>query len=67
MPQVIDRDQVNELMKHGAQLVDVLPSKQYKQAHLAGAMNLPLEDLNGAAAEKLDKDKAVIVYCYDYQ
>jgi rhodanese-related sulfurtransferase len=67
MPQVIDRDQVQELLKHGAYLVEVLPSTQYKQAHLTGAINLPLAKLNRVAAAELDKDKPVIVYCCDYQ
>jgi rhodanese-related sulfurtransferase len=67
MPETVDRDQVQELMKHGAQLVEVLPSKQYKEVHLAGAINLPLVKLNRLTAAELDKDRPVIVYCYDYQ
>jgi len=67
MPQVIDRNQVRELMTHGAQLVEVLSSKQYKERHLAGARNLPLARLNRFTAADLDKDRPVIVYCYDYQ
>jgi rhodanese-related sulfurtransferase len=67
MPQVIDRNQVQELMTHGAQLVEVLPPNQYKQMHLAGASNLPLGKLDQITAAELEKDKPVIVYCYDYQ
>jgi rhodanese-related sulfurtransferase len=67
MPQVIDRNQVQELQEHGADLIEVLPSNQYKQAHLAGAINLPLGKLSRVAAAELDKDKPVIVYCFDYQ
>ena len=67
MPESIDREQVEELMKHGAQIVEVLPSKQYEEAHLPGAINIPLQKLKRHTAERLPKDKPVIVYCYDYQ
>jgi rhodanese-related sulfurtransferase len=67
MPEIVDRNQVQELIKHGAQLVEVLPSKQYKQVHLGGAVNLPLEKLNRLTAAEFDKDRPIIVYCYDYQ
>jgi phage shock protein E len=66
MSQVIDRDQVQQLVKHGAALIEVLPPKQYKQVHIAGAINSPLAKLNRAPAE-LEKDHPLIVYCYDYQ
>lgn len=67
MPQNTDRDQVRELLRQGAQLVEVLPSKQYQKAHLPGTINLPLKNLNRDTATRLLKDKPVIVYCYDYQ
>jgi rhodanese-related sulfurtransferase len=67
MPEIVDRNQVQELIKHGAQLVEVLSFKQYQRAHLPGAMNLPLAKLNRRTAAEFDKDRPIIVYCYDYQ
>jgi phage shock protein E len=67
MPETIDREQLQELMHSGAQLVDVLPPKQYRQAHLPNSINIPLQDLDEASVARLGKDRAVIVYCYDYQ
>ena len=68
MPQIIDRKQVQKLPKEQhAQLVEVLPAKQYHDVHLAGALNLPLQELDAESAEILQKDRPVIVYCYDYQ
>jgi rhodanese-related sulfurtransferase len=67
MPEIVDRNQVQELIKHGAQLVEVLSSKQYQHAHLPGAVNLPLAKLNRRTAVEFDKDTPIIVYCYDYQ
>ena len=51
----------------GAQLVDALPAKQYEEERLPGALNIPLKKLDSVAARALDRDKPVIVYCYDYQ
>lgn len=46
MPRVIDRDEVQRLMDHGAQLIDVLPKKEYAESHLPGAINISLQSLN---------------------
>ncbi len=54
-------------MTEGAQLIDVLPSAEYVDQHLPGAVNIPLKTLNAETAGRLQKDKAIIVYCYDYQ
>jgi phage shock protein E len=67
MPSTIDRDQLQELMHSDAQLVEVLPPKQYREAHLPNSMNIPLQDLDEATLAQLRKDRPVIVYCYDYQ
>lgn len=42
----IDRDEVQRLIQSGAQLVEVLPAEEYNDAHLPGAINLPLKKLN---------------------
>jgi rhodanese-related sulfurtransferase len=68
MPQTIDRNQVQKLLKEQrAQLVEVLPAKQYNDVHLAGALNIPLQELNEGSTASLQKDRPVIVYCYDCQ
>ncbi len=67
MPKSIEREETQQLMKQGSQLVEVLPQKQYRQAHIAGAVNLPLQKLNAETAEQLDRQRPVVVYCYDYQ
>jgi rhodanese-related sulfurtransferase len=66
MPQTIQREKVQE-MQQNAQLVEVLPPKAYGQVHLPGAVNIPLAELNEQAVTDLDKEKPVIVYCYDQQ
>jgi rhodanese-related sulfurtransferase len=65
MPQDIHRQEVQKLVAEGAQLVDVLPSPEYEEDHLPGAIHLPLRRLDAEAHKVLDRSRAVIVYCWD--
>jgi rhodanese-related sulfurtransferase len=65
MPRQIDRDGVRRLADQGAQLVEVLPANEYAEDHLPGAINLPLRRLEQEATAVLDRNRAVIVYCWD--
>jgi rhodanese-related sulfurtransferase len=61
----IDVDQLQRLLDHGAQLVEVLPAGEYTDEHLPGAVNLPLKQLDAASAVQLDRGRPVVVYCWD--
>ena len=63
----IERDRVRELLGQGAQLVEVLPEDEFTYEHLPGALNIPLKTLDAASITALDRDRPVIVYCYDTQ
>ena len=65
MAEHIDIARVRALLDRGAQLVEVLPEREYREQHLAGAVNLPLKELTPAAAGRLDRARPVIVYCWD--
>ena len=65
MAQVIDRDRVRRLMEQGAQIVDVLPAREYGEDHLPGAVNLPLRKIEADGARALDHSRPVVVYCAD--
>jgi rhodanese-related sulfurtransferase len=65
MPRAVHRDEVQQLAASGGQLVEVLPSKEYRWRHLPGAISLPLGGLTGEQAAALDADRPVIVYCND--
>ena len=67
MPAQIGSDEVQRLVKAGAQLVDVLPAKEYGESHLPGAINVPLTRLDRETTTKLDRDRPIIVYCFDTQ
>jgi rhodanese-related sulfurtransferase len=64
MATVIDRAAVQEMARDGAQLVEVLPAKEYAEDHLPGAVSHPLRQLDGEAG-KIDRERPVIVYCWD--
>jgi len=66
MPHEIDRDQVRRLPDEGAQLVDVMPPAEYEEAHLPGALNLPLRKIEREAHAVLDPLRPVIVCCFDH-
>jgi rhodanese-related sulfurtransferase len=66
MPPSIHASDLIRLVADGAQLVEVLPQAEYFEEHLPRAMNLPLKTLTAAVAEeRLDRRRAVIVYCWD--
>ena len=65
MAQEIDRERVRRLMEQGAQIVDVLPAREYGEEHLPGAINLPLRRIESEASQVLDRSRPVIVYCAD--
>jgi rhodanese-related sulfurtransferase len=64
MAKLIDRETVQQMVKQGAQLVEVLPTKEYAEDHLPGAVSHPLKQLDQEAGE-IDRNRPVIVYCWD--
>src|SRR5205823_3758703 len=68
LPRSIDRDEVRRLTDdEDAQLVEVLPAREFGEEHIVGAVNIPLKDLDERAPLELDRERPVIVYCNDYQ
>lgn len=65
MPRTIDRHEAQRLKEEGAQLVEVLPAEEYEDEHLPGAINIPLRRIDREALGRLDRTRAVIVYCWD--
>jgi rhodanese-related sulfurtransferase len=65
MAREIDREQVRRFMEQGAQIVDVLPAREYGEEHLPGAINLPLRRIEAEASQVLDPSRPVVVYCAD--
>jgi rhodanese-related sulfurtransferase len=61
----VDRHEVRRLVDEGAQLAEVLPKEEYDEEHLPGAISLPLRRLEAEASSVLDRDRPVVVYCWD--
>jgi rhodanese-related sulfurtransferase len=67
MAETVNRDEVQTLVRNGAQLVEVLGPKEYRYAHLPQAINIPLADLNRESAAGLIQGRIAVVYCHDFQ
>ena len=66
MPTEIDSKQLQDLLERGdARLVEVLPPREYEEEHLPGAINIPLKSFTSEALSQLDRNKPVVVYCWD--
>ena len=64
----VERSEVQRLRAdEDAQLVEVLPAKEFGEEHIVGAINIPLKQLDERAPRELDRERPVIVYCNDYQ
>jgi rhodanese-related sulfurtransferase len=51
-----------ELMKNGAQIIDVRTPGEFKTGHIKGAVNIPLQQFQ-IWMSKIKKDKPVITCC----
>jgi len=62
----IELEELQRLVEGGAQLVDALPEVEYPEAHLPGAISIPIKALDADSTTVLDRARAVVVYCHDY-
>ncbi len=61
----LQRQDVQRLIGTGAQLVEVLPREEFEEDHLPSAMNIPLRKIETEADTMLDRNRPVVVYCWD--
>jgi len=64
----ISLDQLLEMITNNQKfkLVEVLAKENYKQGHIPGAINLPLDNLENLAKKFLKKTDLIVVYCASY-
>ena len=55
--------QARELVAAGARLVDVRSPGEFAAGHLPGAVNIPVDEIDGRLGELEPKDAPVVVYC----
>ena len=65
MSKRVDAQRAQRLLRRRVQVVDVLPSSVFAEEHLPGAINVPLETLDETRVEDLDRDRPLLVYCFD--
>jgi rhodanese-related sulfurtransferase len=46
-------------------LAEALPTEEYEEGHIPGAVSLPLKQLTDERASVLDRGRPVVVYCWD--
>lgn len=61
-PGSIDGRQARHLVEHGAVLVDVRSTAEYRRGHIEGAINIPVHLLSAHYGELVALDAPVIVY-----
>lgn len=66
MTKRIELSELQRLIDAGAQIVEALPEPEYREAHLPGAINIPIKALDADTTADLDRRRAVVVYCHDY-
>lgn len=66
MVNTISRKELSEKIDRGDSflLLETLPATAYQHAHLPGAINMPLDQLERLAAKLIpDKHAEIVVYC----
>ncbi len=48
----------------GALLLDVRTEEEYRERHIKGSVNIPLDRLSGVGELIPDKDREIFVYCH---
>lgn len=51
------------LVNFGAIILDVRSKSEYKTGHIAGSINIPVEELDGQLSRFPKKEKAIITCC----
>ena len=55
--------EARQLVHAGARLVDVRTPDEFAAGHIAGAINIPVQQLDARMSELRPKEAAVVVYC----
>ena len=58
----VSRDEAQELVRDGAQLVDVRADHEWERGRIEGAVHVPLAELSERVGE-IDRDRPVVLYC----
>jgi rhodanese-related sulfurtransferase/DNA-binding transcriptional ArsR family regulator len=60
----IDRDELARRIEAGTVvLIDVRPTEEFEQGHIAGAVSVPISEIKSWARDKAPKRKQIVAYC----
>ena len=59
----VDGPEARRLVAAGALLLDVRTREEFSGGHITGAVNIPVQELDGRIGEIESKDRPVVVYC----
>ena len=48
-------------------LVNVLPKENFEEKHIPGSINIPVNQIEEKAQQRLDKDEKIVVYCANFE
>jgi rhodanese-related sulfurtransferase len=65
MPTRVDALEARRMIDAEVTLLDVLPAAVFAEEHLPRARNVPLETFRPDDVADLDRDAALVVYCFD--
>ncbi|HEX3238834.1 MAG TPA: rhodanese-like domain-containing protein [Solirubrobacterales bacterium] len=61
-PREVSREEAQQLIDDGAQLIDVRADHEWEVGRISGASHLPLGDLATRSGE-IDRERPVVLYC----
>ena len=60
----IDRDELARRLEAGTVvLIDVRPSEEFEQAHIPGAISVPISEIKSWARDEAPRRKQIVAYC----
>ena len=65
MEKISKKNLKEQLDNDNVTLIEVLKEEKYKEKHIKGAINIPLERIGTEAKDRFDKDEKIVVYCSD--
>ena len=65
MPNRVDAVVAREMIAARVTVLDVLPASVFAEEHLPSARSVPLETFRPEDVADLDRDGALLVYCFD--
>lgn len=61
--EILSSSELTEKMKQGdVTIIDVRPEQEFREGHIAGALNIPIDELSDKIDE-LSKDQEIVAYC----